>query len=86
MTPTATIRRYRYGSPYPTEGAVLETPLTEGQPSPFSLAFTPGGAVLSCPLAERDLVLGLGQAVGPQTAGAASLRTGAATSPTTPRR
>lgn len=66
MTPTATIRRYRYGSPYPTEGAVLETPLTEGQPSPFSLAFTPGGAVLSCPLAERDLVLGLGQAVGPQ--------------------
>lgn len=66
MTTTATIRRYRFGSPFPTEGAVLDIPLSAGTPSPFELTASASNTTLTCILEDRDQVLGLGQAVGPQ--------------------
>lgn len=66
MTITTKIRRYRYGSPFPTEGAVLDIPLSAGAPVPFDLTVSAAHTTLRCNLADSDLVLGLGQAVGPQ--------------------
>lgn len=66
MIEITTIRRYRFGSPFPTDGAVLDFPLSVGTPTPFEMIVTATETALSCILGDNDQVLGLGQAVGPQ--------------------
>lgn len=66
MITNATIRRYRYGTPYKTDAAVLDMPVSNGIPHPFKMVSSSSAYSFSCPLEEDDRVLGLGQVVGPQ--------------------
>lgn len=62
----AKIRRYQYGTPFNTEAAVLNIPLSAGEPFPFITVPTSTGINFSFSMEENDRILGLGQAVGPQ--------------------
>lgn len=66
MITNATIRRYRYGTPIETDGAVLDLPVSTCVPSPFKMLSSSSAYSFSCTISENDRVLGLGQAVGPQ--------------------
>ncbi len=66
MRTHATIRRYRYGTPFITDAAVLDIPAASGSPHPFERQSSPSGIRFSHRMDENDRVLGLGQAVGPQ--------------------
>lgn len=66
MTTTVNIRRYRYGSPFATEGAVVDIPLSTGSPFPFGEIHSASEMIFACSLEDGEQVLGLGQAVGPQ--------------------
>ncbi len=57
------IKKYRYGSPFPTEATVQEYPVTPAPDAYFTQSEKDGAAVFRYPLGKEDAVFGLGEQV-----------------------
>lgn len=56
------IQKYLYGVPFDTESVVTQIPASEGVPSVGTVKTSETGFCFTCPLAEKDIVYGLGEA------------------------
>ena len=54
------IQKYSYGTPFETEAVTAILPVSDGKPE-FGTISLKNGFTYTCPLAEEDIVYGLGE-------------------------